>query len=99
MGKSRLMCVLLGSLAWGQAAPSAPPTPQPQPAPNQAPADTSASVPAEAAVLTINGVCPPQPKAAATAAKSAAGAKPARNRPTNLRNLIGTPTGIRVFPA
>jgi PPIC-type PPIASE domain len=62
MGKSWLMCVLLGALAWGQAAPSAPPQPQP----SQAPADTSAEVPADAAVITVIGVCPAQPKPAAT---------------------------------
>ena len=66
MRKSWLMCVLLGTLAWGQAAPSAPPQPQP----SQAPADTSAEVPAGAAVITVIGVCPPQPKPAA--AKGAA---------------------------
>ncbi len=43
MRKSWLMCVLLGTLAWGQAAPSAPPPPQPA----QSPVDTSASVPAD----------------------------------------------------
>lgn len=78
MRKSWLLCVLLGTLAWGQAAPSAPPPPQPGQAPmaseNKPPVDTSASVPASAAVLTINGVCAPQPKA--PAAKGATG-KPA----------------------
>ena len=93
MRKSCLLCVLLGSLAWGQAAPSAPassqpaqtpaeqeakpqaPTPaQPAPTPPAPPEDKSASVPANAPVLTIDGVCPPQPKSA-TAAKTAAGAK------------------------
>ena len=81
MRKSWLLCVLLGTMAWGQAAPSAAP-PQSAPAPAAmpavqapaAPADTSASVPADAAVLTINGVCPPQPK---TAAAQGAAAKPA----------------------
>lgn len=71
MRKSWLLCVLLGTLAWGQAAPSAPPPPQPGQAPmaneNKSPVDTSASVPAEAAVLTIDGVCAPQPKTAAAA--------------------------------
>ena len=61
MGKSWLMCVLLGTLAWGQAAPSAPPPPQPA----QAPADTSASVAPDAAVITVIGVCPAAPKPAA----------------------------------
>lgn len=77
MRKSWLLCVLMGTLAWGQAAPAAPP-PQPAQAPAgeakpAAPADTSASVPADAAVITVNGVCPAQP---ASSAKSAA-AKPA----------------------
>jgi hypothetical protein len=74
MRKSWLMCVLLGTLAWGQAAPSAPPPPQPA----QAPADTSASVAPDAAVITVIGVCPAQPKPAAakeTAAKPATAAK------------------------
>ncbi len=75
MGKSWLMCVLLGTLAWGQAAPSAPPPPQPA----QAPVDTSASVPADAAVITVIGVCPPQPKPAAA---TAAAAKPATTAKT-----------------
>ena len=75
MGKSWLMCVLLGTLAWGQAAPSAPPPPQPA----QSPVDTSASVPADAAVITVIGVCPPQPKPAAT---SGTAAKPANTAKT-----------------
>lgn len=70
MRKSWLMCVLLGTLAWGQAAPSAAPPP-PQPAP--APVDTSASVPPNAAVITVTGACAPKP--AATAPKGTA--KPA----------------------
>lgn len=78
MRNSWLLCVLLGTLAWGQAAPSAPAPPQPGQAPmaneNKPPVDTSASVAADAAVLTINGVCPPQPK---TAAAKGATAKPA----------------------
>ena len=62
-----LVCVLLGTLAWGQAAQSAPPSQPAQGlAPNQqAPVDTSASVPDDAAVLTITGVCPSQAKAPA----------------------------------
>src|ERR1017187_3760916 len=77
MGKSWLMCVLLGTLAWGQAAPGTP-------APPQAPADTSAAVPPDAAVITINGVCSAEPKTAkagtakpVTAAKTAATKTPA----------------------
>lgn len=98
MKKSWLPCVLLGTLAWG--APATPP-PQPAQAPaSQAkpgvtipigqgrpagPVDTSASVRDNAAVITIEGVCPPQPKPAAAKgttattarAKSAAKAAPA----------------------
>ena len=66
MDKSWLMCVLLGTLAWGQAAPGTP-------APPQAPADTSAAVPPDAAVITINGVCSAEPK---TATAKAGAAKP-----------------------
>ena len=72
MRMSWLVCVLLGTLAWGQAAQSAPP-PQPAQGPaanQQAPADTSASVPDDAAVLTITGVCPSQAKAAAAGASA-----------------------------
>ncbi|HTT17982.1 MAG TPA: peptidylprolyl isomerase [Candidatus Sulfotelmatobacter sp.] len=58
---SWLLCVSLGALAWGQAAQTAPP---PQPAP--APAATSASVPDDAAVLTITGVCDSKPQPANT---------------------------------
>jgi PPIC-type PPIASE domain len=78
MSKSWLLCALMGTLAFGQAAPSTPPPPQPRSAQaeNEAkpPADTSASVPATAAVITINGVCAAQPK---TAAAKGAAAKPA----------------------
>ena len=88
MRKSGLLCVLLGTLAWGQAAPAAPP-PQSAQAPAmmgsrpqapEAPADTSASVPADAVVITINGVCAPQPKP--VAAKGAA-VKPAADTKTS----------------
>src|ERR1700740_1041056 len=65
MRKSWSMCVLLGALAWGQVAPPAPSpqagqTPGGNTAAAQAPAapvDTSASVPPDAPVLTIKGVC------------------------------------------
>jgi hypothetical protein len=61
MRKSWLLCVLLGALAWGQAAPGAPPPAQAMQAP-AAPPDLSASVPADAAVITVNGVCAATPK-------------------------------------
>ena len=86
MRKSWLLCVLLGALAWGQAAPATPPPAQPAQAPGAvakpqaptAPADTAAAVPADAPVITIKGVCAPQPKTATakgTAAKPATAAK------------------------
>jgi len=99
MRKSWLLCVLLGTLSWGQAAPGTAPPAQPAQAPAAAPAqpaqaptpfarppapvtqaDTAAAVPDTAAVITVNGVCPPQPKPAAakgTAAKPATVAKTA----------------------
>jgi hypothetical protein len=89
MRKSWSMCVLLGALAWGQAAPPAPP-PQAGQAPagnaaaTQAPAapvDTSAAVPPDAPVLTIKGVCPPAPKTAAAKTASGKAAAPASKDP------------------
>jgi hypothetical protein len=69
MRMSWLVCVLLGTLAWGQAAQSAPPPPAQAAAANSpAPADTSASVPPDAPVLTITGVCADKPEAASTSA-------------------------------
>lgn len=99
MRMSWLLCVLLGTLAWGQAAPAAPP-PQPaqapagmgaRPAPAM-PADTSASVPADAVVITIEGVCTPQPKPA-TAAKGAtvkpmADTKTTASKPADCKTTI-----------
>ncbi len=72
MGKSWLVCVCLGTLAWGQAQPAAPAAPAPAPA---------AEVPLSASVLTIKGVaCPEFAKTAtspAAAGKTAAAKKPA----------------------
>lgn len=93
MRKNWLLCVLLGTLAWGQATPSAPAPSQPaqapaeqeaKPQPSAPPAaeDKSASVPANAAVLTIEGVCPDQPKTTSASAKSATGAKTAAKTPS-----------------
>jgi len=62
MRTSWLVCVLLGTLAWGQAAQKAPA--QAQTANPPAPADTSASVSPDAPVLTIIGVCAEKPAAA-----------------------------------
>ncbi len=67
MRMSWLVCVLLGTLSWGQAAQSAPPSPSQAPA--AIPADTSASVPADAPVLTITGVCGEKPAASSASAE------------------------------
>ncbi|HLW86806.1 MAG TPA: peptidylprolyl isomerase [Candidatus Sulfotelmatobacter sp.] len=90
MGKSWLMCVLLGAMAWGQAQPGTPPAAKPSQAPAPrgaagqqaatAPADPAESVPLTAAVLTIKGVCKPKPaaaKAGTAPAKPAAKTAPA----------------------
>lgn len=71
MRKRWLMCVCLGTLAWAQAVPATPARPQTEPASP----DPSAAVPPTAAVITVKGVCPAQPKAAAGAGTTA---KPTR---------------------
>jgi len=101
MRKSWLLCVFMGALAWGQAAPASPPQPAPAqrgqaaPAPGgpmqhpqmapgpgkiAPPPDNSASVPANAVVITIDGVCPARPHPA-TGAKGAT-VKPAADTKT-----------------
>jgi hypothetical protein len=72
MRKRWLMCVWLGALAWGQAAPGMPPR---QPAP----ADTSASIAPGTAVITIEGVCAAR---AATAPAKGTAAKPGTSAKT-----------------
>ena len=79
MRKSWLLCVLLGTMAWGQAQPGQTPAPAPA-GPGQAPSAAgpagtppAAEVPESAVVLTIYGVCP----ATSTAAASKAGASKA----------------------
>jgi hypothetical protein len=86
MRKSWLLCVLLGTFAWGQAAPAAPPPtpaaqapgamPSARPAP---PPDASADIPDNTPVITVTGVCsgPAKP-----AAKGTAAAKPAAKTPS-----------------
>jgi PPIC-type PPIASE domain len=91
MRKSWLLCVLLGALAWGQAAPTPPPA-QPMQAP-AAPPDMSASVPADAAVITVNGVCPATPKpaapkAAATTSATAPKAPAAKTSSADCKTVI-----------
>src|SRR3984957_18632462 len=71
MRKSWLLCVLVGSLAWGQAQQGTAPAPS---AATKAP-EPVAEVPENAVVLTIKGVCPAAPKttaAAKTAGKTTA---------------------------
>ncbi|HZW96810.1 MAG TPA: peptidylprolyl isomerase [Candidatus Eremiobacteraceae bacterium] len=76
MRKSWLLCVFLGTLAWGQAQPGTPPAPaspaQPPSAANKAPAEPE-EVAESAVVLTIKGVCPTAPLKTGTASKTAAG--------------------------
>ena len=80
MRKRWLVCVLLGTLGWCQTA--APGTPPPQAAQPPAPAgakaaapapaaDTAAAVPADAAVITVTGVCPAKPTASMTTGTAA----------------------------
>src|SRR6202051_3398062 len=69
MRKSWLLCVLLGTLAWGQAQPEMTPAQAPGAA-TKAPEPT-AEVPENAVVLTIKGVCPATPKTAAASKTSA----------------------------
>jgi hypothetical protein len=101
MRKSWLMCVLLGTLAWGQAAPSAPPAapgagpgnamPMGRPQAPPAPPDMSASVPDTAAVITVIGVCAPQPKPAAakgTTAKPAAKASATKTPAADCKTVV-----------
>src|SRR5580704_11592188 len=80
MRKSWLLCVLLATLAWGQAQPGTPPA---QPNPAQAPSAAKApaqptEVPENAVVLTIKGMCAPVPKTTG-ASKTGAGNATAAN--------------------
>src|SRR6202035_2114289 len=98
MGKRWVLCALFGALAWGIVAGPTPASGQAAlgaPAaspPSQAPADTSASVPATAAVITIKGVCsaPPRPAVAtSTAAKPVIAAKaPATTSAADCKTVI-----------
>jgi hypothetical protein len=73
MRKSWLLCAFLGGLAWGQAQPGIMAAqPAPAQAASAAPKATPEEVPLNAVVITIKGVCPAVPKAAAVS-KTAAG--------------------------
>jgi hypothetical protein len=101
MGKSWLLCVLLGTFAWGQAqsgtAPAASSPAQQTPAqqaPMQAPGAATKppapapapEVPESAVVLTIKGVCPPAAKTT-TGAKTATAAAAAK-KPADCKTEI-----------
>jgi len=75
MRKSWMLCVLVGTLAWGQAEPGA--TPAPAPGAASKASEPAAEVPLTAVVLTIKGVCPAAPKPATTPKAAAAKAAPA----------------------
>jgi PPIC-type PPIASE domain len=71
-----LLCVLLGTLAWGLKAPEKAPA-QSSPPPGQSTAaktPATAEVAESAVVLTIKGVCSPEVKSAAKASAKTAGA-------------------------
>src|SRR5271156_6849275 len=93
MRKSWLVCVCLGALAWGQA-PAAPPPAQANPAPGGAMAmpqptpEDIASIPADAPVLTIPGVCKPKPAAAKTAAGTKTAAPAAKTPAADCKTVI-----------
>lgn len=86
MTRYGLVCLLLGALAWGQAANSSPaPAPQNAPSPSAPPQNTApagmpaaaqpqpaADLPLDTPVITINGLCenPPADKSAATNCKT-----------------------------
>lgn len=92
MRKSWLLCVLLGTLAWGQVQPGAatPPPPNQAPAGGEKAAEPAAEVPESAVVLTIKGVCPAAPKTAAaskTATTGKTAAAPAK-KPADCKTEI-----------
>jgi hypothetical protein len=79
MCKRWLLCVLFGTLAWGQAQPGMTPArPDQAQAPNVSakPPAPAVELPENAVVLTIAGLCPAAPRTAATASKTGA-SKPA----------------------
>jgi hypothetical protein len=90
MRKSWLLCVLLGTLAWGQAQPETPPAQSnpmmPPGAAAKAPAP-AAEVPENAVVLTIKGVCAPVAKTAA-GAKTATGKTAAAKKPADCKTEL-----------
>ena len=91
MRKSWLLCVLLGTLAWGQPQPGPTPgqlSPAQAPGAANAPASPAADVPENAPVLTIDGVCPPAPKTAAAAKTAASKTAAAAKKPAECKTVI-----------
>lgn len=91
MRKNWLLCVLFGTLSWGQAAPGTPPGAPPAPGANRPPAaqaDTSASVPDNAPVITVKGVCAPQPKTTAAKGTTAKPAPAVKTPPADCKTVI-----------
>ena len=102
MGKSWLVCVLMGTLTWGQAQPAAPAQANPpqapptQQVPGQAmpsmapPAESKppAEVPMSAVVLTIKGVCPATTTAAPKTAAADKAAAPAAKKPADCKTEL-----------
>jgi len=90
MRNSWLLCVLLGTLAWGQATPEITPASPAQPpsAASKAPAPPS-EVPENAVVLTIKGVCaaPPKTTAASKVVAGKTSAAPAK-KPADCKTQI-----------
>jgi hypothetical protein len=87
MGKSWLLCALLGAMAWGQAQPVQSPGPGEGAKAGSAGSPSTAEVPENAAVITIVGVCSPTPKAA-TVSKTAAGKAEAAKKPADCKTVI-----------
>jgi len=92
MRKSWLLCVLMGTMAWGQAQPGQAPAPtapgQGPSAAGQAPPARAPEVPESAVVLTIYGVCPASaPPTTSKTGASKAAAAPAK-KPADCKTKI-----------
>jgi hypothetical protein len=98
MRKSWVLCVLLGTLSWGQASPGTAPAAQqnvPPPPPSrgmamqQAAAEppSTVEIPETAAVITIDGVCPPAARATTKTATGKTAASSAK-KPADCKTVI-----------
>jgi parvulin-like peptidyl-prolyl isomerase len=86
MRKSWLLCVLVGSLAWGQAQSGTTPAPAPGAA-SKAP-EPAADVPENAVVLTIKGVCPATSQTGVTAKAGAGKSAVSAKKPADCKTEI-----------